>query len=113
MQADEAAGQAIDADKLNEMFRDAHSLKGLSAMLQLTDINRLTHKLENVFDAARHQTLAVSKDVVDVIFGALDRLTSMIERLSDNPGEVVEYESVVDALSGLLTSKSTAPAPRN
>ena len=36
------------------MFRSAHSLKGLSAMLGLTDINHLTHKIENVFDAARH-----------------------------------------------------------
>ena len=35
------------------MFRSAHSLKGLSAMLGLTDINHLTHKIENVFDAAR------------------------------------------------------------
>ncbi|MGC3969908.1 MAG: Hpt domain-containing protein [Pirellulales bacterium] len=40
-------------DLLNEMFRSAHSIKGLSGMLRLNDINVLTHKVENVFDAAR------------------------------------------------------------
>ena len=110
LQADEAAGCSIEPDKLNEMFRDAHSLKGLSAMLQLGDINRLTHKLENVFDAARHNTLAVSKHVVEVIFHALDRLTGMIECLSDNPGEIVEYETVVEELTNLLQPASKAAA---
>ena len=46
-----------DASLLNEMFRSAHSIKGLSAMLGLTDINQLTHKIENVFDAARKGSL--------------------------------------------------------
>ena len=44
--------QRCNEQLLNEMFRSAHGLKGLSAMLGLTDINQLTHKIENVFDAA-------------------------------------------------------------
>ena len=44
-------------DLLNEMFRSAHSIKGLSGMLRLSDINVLTHKVENVFDAARNGEL--------------------------------------------------------
>ena len=46
-----------DEALLNEMFRSAHSLKGLSGMLGLSDINNLTHRLENVFDAARKEGL--------------------------------------------------------
>jgi len=65
--------QALDEDHhhrcddglLNEMFRAAHSLKGLSAMLGLTDINHLTHKIENVFDAARHDELSITRDVTE------------------------------------------------
>src|SRR5690606_26052834 len=43
----------VDIDLLNDMFRSAHSIKGLSAMLGLPRINGLTHNIENVFDAAR------------------------------------------------------------
>ncbi len=50
---DEDHKQRCDDELMNEMFRSAHSLKGLSAMLGLSDINHLTHKVENVFDAAR------------------------------------------------------------
>ena len=57
--------EPCDPVLLNEMFRAAHSLKGLSAMLGLTDINDLTHKIENVFDAARKNELAVNGDVTD------------------------------------------------
>ncbi len=67
--ADADAGNLeVDLDLLNEMFRDAHSLKGLSAMLQLSDINGLTHKIENVFDAARDRSLSVDRNVVDLMF---------------------------------------------
>ena len=45
--------QRCDGELLNEMFRAAHTLKGLSAMLGLADINHLVHKIENIFDAAR------------------------------------------------------------
>ena len=104
----------IDLDKLNEMFRDAHSLKGLSAMLQLNDINRLTHKIENVFDAARNDQILISSKVVEVVFGSLDCLTKMIEELSSPDPQIVEYESLVGELSKLLaTPASNSEAPES
>ena len=92
----------IDLDLLNEMFRDAHSLKGLSAMLQLGDINNLTHNVENVFDAARDQTLTITTDVVDLMFQAFDRLAGMVEHLKDPSIEETEYETIVEGIKKLL-----------
>ena len=92
----------VDFDLLNEMFRDAHSLKGLSAMLQLNDINGLTHKIENVFDAAREQKLLITRDVVDVMFEAFDRLTGMVERLKDSSLDEVDADSVVERIQKVL-----------
>ena len=43
---------ACDPELMNNMFRSAHSLKGLAAMLGLGNINQLTHRLESVFDAS-------------------------------------------------------------
>ena len=80
-----------DPALLNEMFRSAHSLKGLSAMLGLTDINNLTHKIENVFDAARKNELAVNGDVTELVFMGLDQLTAPdrpIERAGGRTGRL-------------------------
>ena len=99
----------VDTDILNEMFRAAHSLKGLSAMLQLDDINRLTHRIENIFDAARSGRLAMSRATIDLVFDGLDKLTHMVERLKDPQLPEVEYESVVDGIRELLEGAGQRP----
>ena len=104
-------GPSVDPDLLNEMFRDAHSLKGLSAMLQLSDINGLTHKIENVFDAARDGRLRLDSETVDLMFQAFDRLTAMVEKLRDQTDEEIEFESVAEQMRRLLESRGAVPEP--
>jgi len=87
---------------LNEMFRSAHSLKGLSAMLGLSEINGLTHKIENVFDAARKDQLVVNSEVVELMFQAIDRLGGLVEVLKDPEADPVECESVVEGIGRVL-----------
>ncbi len=89
-------------DLLNDMFRAAHSLKGLSAMLGLQEINHLTHKVENVFDAARKGALRVTREVVNLLFEAVDRLAALIEALKEPNGEPVEYEGVLAKIHQVL-----------
>lgn len=107
----------VDLETLNEMFRAAHSLKGLSGMLQLNDINRLTHKVENVFDAARNHVLPITGDVTEVIFQAVDRLAAMVEQLKTPQPQPVECEQVIEAMRSLLegtpceSQEETGPAP--
>jgi two-component system chemotaxis sensor kinase CheA len=102
--------EPCDANLLNEMFRAAHSLKGLSAMLGLADINNLTHKIENVFDAARKNELTVNGDVTELVFMGLDQLTALIDRLKEPDSEPVDSSAVVDAIRRML---QTAGADRN
>ena len=91
-----------DPALLNEMFRAAHSLKGLSGMLGLTEINNLTHKIENVFDAARKNELAVNGEVTELVFTGLDRLTALVGLLKQPGGEPVDCSGVTDAIGRLL-----------
>jgi len=95
---------ACEEDLLNDMFRSAHSLKGLSAMLGLKSINSLTHRIENVFDAARRHELAVNGEVVELVFQGVDRLMGLVEALRDPSAEPVECESVVEGIRQLLQS---------
>ena len=101
---DEDHHQRCDEDLLNEMFRAAHSLKGLSAMLGLSDINHLTHKIENVFDAARKDELTINGDVVDLMFLGLDQLTALVELLKEPDGDPVDCDAVLEGIRQLLQS---------
>lgn len=101
---DDGCQQRGDEDLLNEMFRSAHSLKGLSAMLGLTDINTLTHKVENVFDAARKGELPINGDCVEIVFQAVDRLGALVQTLKDPRSEPVECEGVADQIARMLRS---------
>lgn len=99
---DEGHSERCDEDLMNDMFRSAHSLKGLSAMLGLADINDLTHKVENVFDAARKDELIISGDCVELMFQAVDRLVAMVDVLKEPDGESVGCAEVVQGISSLL-----------
>lgn len=89
-------------DLLNEMFRAAHSLKGLSGMLRLDNVNGLTHRMENLLDAARNLELTVTAETVDVFFKAVDRLEVMIEALRAEEEDAGDSQEVIEAIERLL-----------
>jgi two-component system chemotaxis sensor kinase CheA len=91
-----------DLDLLNDMFRSAHSIKGLSAMLGLADVNQLTHKIENVLDATRKRELPAGRESVDLLFQGIDRLAGMIDALKVGGGEPVDCAEVLDGIQRLL-----------
>ena len=78
--------QRSGPELLHEMFRSAHRLMGLSAMLGLTDISQLTHQIERVFDAARHERLTITRDVTELVSRRLDRLAAMVGWLKEPGG---------------------------
>ncbi|NMC20680.1 MAG: hypothetical protein GYA33_09705, partial [Thermogutta sp.] len=94
--------QTCDIEVLNEMFRAAHSLKGLSAMLGLADINQLTHKVENVFDAARNGQLTMDRGVIDLMFRAVDRLSAMVDALREPPEGPIDPDAEIHDIAELL-----------
>jgi two-component system chemotaxis sensor kinase CheA len=97
---------ATDPELLNDIFRAAHSLKGLSGMMGMHDINELTHKIENVFDAVRCGRLQVSHAVVDVSFQALDRLDAMVELLKGSGDAPIECQAVFDRIEDVLQGRA-------
>lgn len=101
---DDVECRDCNPDLLNEMFRSAHSLKGLSAMLGLTNINQLTHKIENVFDATRKGTLVVNGELMEVMFRSVDRLGSLVNALKEPDAEPIECDSVVESIRQILQS---------
>ncbi|MCK4459793.1 MAG: Hpt domain-containing protein, partial [Methanosarcinales archaeon] len=61
-------------DLLNNIFRAAHTLKGSSATMGFMELNKLTHRMENVLDAIRNGETAVTSVVLDTTFDCFDML---------------------------------------
>lgn len=100
--------ESCDKELMNEMFRSAHSIKGLSGMLGLDKINLLTHKIENVFDAARKNELIITGNVVELMFQAVDGLVSLTDDLKDPDSTPMNCEAIVASISDILVSSGTA-----
>lgn len=67
-----------DLTIVNEVFRAAHTLKGMSATMGYEDIADLTHIMENVLDAIRNDKLKVTAEMLDVVFEAVSYLDEMV-----------------------------------
>ncbi len=100
-----------DKDVVNEIFRNAHTLKGMSATMGYNKIAELTHEMEDVLDLIRNDKLNINEDILDTLFKCLDSLEQMINSVGDGESEdVVDVSDLVAKLSSI--SKGTpAPAP--
>lgn len=66
-----------DTTIINEIFRSAHTFKGMSSTMGFVNIANLTHEMENVLDKIRTKKLSVNEKIVDVIFRCIDDLERM------------------------------------
>lgn len=77
---------------VHEIFRIAHTLKGMSATMGFNKVANLTHEMENVLQSLRSNEIELSENIVDVLFECLDMLEGYINQII-NSGEEGELES--------------------
>ena len=88
-----------DIDKVNEIFRVAHTIKGMAATMGFNDIAELTHKMEDVLSEFREGELKVTQDVVTVLFDCLDTLEKMVDLVQEGSDEQVNIEEIMAKLA--------------
>jgi len=99
---------AEDLSILNEIFRNAHTLKGMSATMGYNKIAELTHEMEDVLDMLRKEQLKVSGDIIDTLFKCIDSLEQMINNVANgDPEDLIDVSDLVAKLSSI--SKGTPP----
>ncbi|PAV30020.1 chemotaxis protein CheA [Virgibacillus profundi] len=91
---------------IDEIFRAAHTLKGMSATMGYNDLASLTHKLENIFDAIKYEKISVHTDMMDIMFEAVDHLTEMVEDIANGRNGKRDVEQVVSKLDRLENGNS-------
>lgn len=97
---------------INEIFRAAHSLKGMSGTMGYKRMQRLTHDMENVFSEIRNGKKKVTSELVDILFRGLDALESYLSNIQAEADEGTEdYEDILNALGNILSSGQADGAP--
>jgi two-component system, chemotaxis family, sensor kinase CheA len=87
-----------DLSIINEIFRSAHTLKGMSATMGYEDLASLTHQMENVLDAIRNNRLTTTPEIVDVIFMAVDHLEDMVQSIASGGDGKKDVTDTVEKL---------------
>ncbi|MEY8747974.1 chemotaxis protein CheA [Bacillales bacterium AN1005] len=98
---------------VNEIFRSAHTLKGMSATMGYEDLASLTHQMENVLDAIRNEKISVTPEVLDVIFLAVDDLEAMVESIASGGDGKRNVEDVVKKLVAIESGEAFVDTAAN
>ena len=104
---------AEDLSILNEIFRNAHTLKGMSATMGYNKIAELTHEMEDVLDMLRKEQLKVSGDIIDTLFKCIDSLEQMINNVANgDPEDLIDVSDLVAKLSSIMHGDATPAASK-
>ena len=103
-------------DTINEIFRAAHSLKGMAGTMGFKRMQHLTHDMENVFQEVRSDKIKVNSAMIDLLFKCLDAIEGYLNNIKESSDEgTEENELIIKELNDFITGSeegSPAPAPK-
>ncbi len=98
-----------DMRVLNEIFRSAHTLKGMAATMGFEGITELTHEIESALMLLKEGKVSVTPEVVDVLFRCLDTLDMMIENITEQGEQSYNYQPLLEDLRKLDNMRGEQP----
>ena len=99
-------------DTINEIFRAAHSLKGMAGTMGYKRMQTLTHDMENVFSEVRNGNIKVRGNMIDILFQCLDALEEYLSTIQETADEGTnDNEPLIKALNEILNGGSAAAQP--
>lgn len=96
-------------DTINEIFRAAHSLKGMAGTMGYKRMQTLTHDMENVFSEVRNGNIKVRGNMIDILFQCLDALEEYLSSIQETADEGTnDNEALIKALNDILKGNDGA-----
>ncbi len=94
---------------INEIFRAAHSLKGMAGTMGYKRMQNLTHDMENVFSEVRNGHIKVAPSMIDILFQCLDALEEYVSNIRESADEGTnDNEALIQQLNAILNEKNAA-----
>ena len=105
-------------DTINEVFRAAHSLKGMAGTMGFKRMQHLTHDMENVFQEVRSDKIKVDSSMIDLLFKCLDAIDKYVENIKESSDEgtedneliIKELNDFIAKANGEVVESASAPA---
>ncbi len=100
---------------VDEIFRIMHTIKGSSAMMEITSVSHLTHSLENLFQYIRENTSNENDNAqvcelifktIDFVNGEIDKLNGGLEADGDNAAVIEQINAYLNKIGAKKTQKS-------
>jgi two-component system chemotaxis sensor kinase CheA len=102
----EAQGKNVRPEIVNKIFREVHSLKGLAGMLGFGEISELAHSLEDMLDKLRMGKIEITKDLIDLLYDAVDSLNRLVISINDPSLEgLVDITALTRRIHHIVTAQ--------
>ena len=98
-------------DLLNEVFRAAHTLKGMAATMGFDKVTELTHTMENLLDKLRSGKIEAKAESIDILFDCFDSLESLLDEIVSGQDKGINIQALVQKLKN-MDSAAVAAAPQ-
>lgn len=99
-----------DTDLLNEIFRPAHTLKGMAATVGFDKITKLTHEMENVLDKLRKGKSIATNETVEILFHCFDSLEALVDEAASGEDKGIDVAPLLSQLKYAVETASGEPA---
>ena len=100
-------------DCINEIFRAAHSMKGMAGTMGYKRMQQLTHDMEDVFSDVRGGVLKVDSNMTDTLFQCLDAVQAYVDKITETQDEGTEDNAnLIKALADIRAGKGGSTATR-
>ena len=111
-----SGGTKVDPTLINNIFRGAHSLKGISGLFGFTDLTQLAHTLENMLDSIRLGKINHNEDVLDLLFESVEMLRLIVASKAEDAEspslkEVDSLTKRLDNAENIKPDDNTSEAP--
>jgi len=94
-----------DQETVDEIFRIAHSMKGMSATMGFAGMAALTHEMEDVFELLRQRRGGLPREAIDVLLECLDALSAAMDAIDETGVEEIQPEPLIERLRSLVRDR--------
>ena len=102
---------STDPSLINEAFRAVHTLKGLAGLFGAVRLGALSHRLEDVLDDLRLGRIELAQEVLDVLFGAVEAYTRILQAEKADSDEELDVEQLFGELDRIGASATQQDSP--
>jgi two-component system chemotaxis sensor kinase CheA len=99
-----------DKHIIDEIFRSAHTIKGMAATMGFGNMNKLSHKMEDLLQDIRNNTIEVTDNVMEILFKCVDTLSEMIDLITEKGDDTLNAEDLINLLDNINSDKNEIAA---